>query len=72
MNEVGERLKTARKAQRLTQAQLGERVGVTQSAIANIEGGLNPPSLDTLRTICSVLGVSADLVLFGSGEETAA
>ncbi|WP_323008811.1 helix-turn-helix transcriptional regulator [Paracoccus sp. (in: a-proteobacteria)] len=39
----------ARMNAKLTQAQLAERIGTTQSAIARLEGGKVSPSIATLR-----------------------
>jgi transcriptional regulator with XRE-family HTH domain len=53
----------------LTQAELAERMGTTQSAIARMEGGGTRPTLDTLEKIASAVG--ADLVV-GVGENLSA
>ena len=53
----------------LTQAELAERTGTTQSAIARMEGGGTRPTLDTLEKIASAVG--ADLVV-GVGENLSA
>ncbi|MCU1498524.1 MAG: family transcriptional regulator [Acidimicrobiales bacterium] len=53
----------------LTQAQLAERMGTTQSAIARMEGGGSRPSLDTLEKLATAVG--ADLVV-GVGENLSA
>lgn len=45
----------------LTQAELAERMGTTQSAIARMEGGGSRPTLDTLEKLASAVG--ADLVV---------
>ena len=49
----------------LTQAELAERMGTTQSAIARIEGGGTRPTLETLEKLAAAVG--ADLVV-GVGE----
>ncbi|MBJ2184534.1 MAG: helix-turn-helix transcriptional regulator [Muribaculaceae bacterium] len=48
---IGASIKSARKACRLTQAELGERIGVQASQISKIESGRNL----TLNTIIRVL-----------------
>lgn len=48
MDGIGKRVKVGRKQAGLTQAQLGERVGLTQSAIAEIESGR---SRDTTKIV---------------------
>ncbi len=45
----------------LTQAELAQRMGTTQSAIARMEGGGTRPTLDTLEKLASAVG--ADLVV---------
>ena len=49
----------------LTQAELAERMGTTQSAIARMEGGGTRPSLETLEKLASAVG--GELVV-GVGE----
>jgi transcriptional regulator with XRE-family HTH domain len=48
-----------RKERRLSQADLAELVGTTQSAIARLESGGRPPRIDTLLRIANAL--DADL-----------
>lgn len=40
----------------LTQAELAERMGTTQSAIARMEGGGAQPSLDSLERLAAAVG----------------
>jgi transcriptional regulator with XRE-family HTH domain len=49
----------------LTQAELADRMGTTQSAIARMEGGGTRPTLETLGKLATAVG--ADLVV-GVGE----
>ncbi len=49
----------------LTQAELAERMGTTQSAVARMEGGGTRPTLETLEKLAAAVG--ADLVV-GVGE----
>ena len=55
----------ARVAAGLTQAQVAERIGTTQSAIARLESGAGrrQPSLDTLRKYAQALGCRIELRL---------
>jgi transcriptional regulator with XRE-family HTH domain len=59
--EVAEQVRTRRTALGLTQEQLAERMGTTQSVIARLEGGGSPPSLRTLERLADVL--DADLTV---------
>lgn len=55
----------ARSAAGLTQADVAERIGTTQSAIARLEagGGKHSPSLATLRKYASAVGCRVELRL---------
>jgi ribosome-binding protein aMBF1 (putative translation factor) len=46
----------ARSKAGLTQAQLAKRMGTTQSVVARIESGRNPPNLKTLDKYARALG----------------
>lgn len=48
----------ARVAAGLTQGQLAERLGTTQSAISRLESGSQTPTLDTLYRLAEVFGVN--------------
>lgn len=58
---LGDRVKRFRKTNGLTQQQLAERVGVTQSAVAAWESGKREvPNGDNLLRLSEVLGFQAD------------
>lgn len=50
-------LKKARKKIGLTQANVGEKVGITANSYARIEQGRAKPSYDTLKLICKILKI---------------
>jgi len=54
----------------LTQAQLAERAGVTQGAVAQIESGKRRGSVDLLRKLAAALGVDVDDLIWDDGEES--
>lgn len=56
---MGEKLRAARLAAGLTQAQLAERVGCYQKDVARWEAGLEPKAL-TLKKLAQALGCSMD------------
>ena len=63
-----ERLRAARQAANLTQAQLGEGLGkegadLGKGAVSSWEVGMSTPSPHQLALICRRLGVSADRLL---------
>ncbi len=62
MTALGEVLQTARRAQRLTQAQLAEQAGVTQAALSRYENGLREPEPDVLDRLAHVLGVTPNFL----------
>ena len=51
------RLREARQAARLTQAQLAAHAGVSQRLVSSIESGVRIGSLETLQSLARVLGV---------------
>ncbi len=54
---IAEKLRAARAKAGLTQAELGRRIGTTQSAIARMESGnYERVTLNTLRKVRSALG----------------
>lgn len=50
-------LRAARAAKKLTQVQLSEALGWSQSWISNLENGTRVPDLDELATLAKLLGV---------------
>lgn len=59
----GERLREAREAKKLSQADLAERTGLQPSAISHFETGRRAPSFDNLRKLADALEVSTDYLL---------
>jgi transcriptional regulator with XRE-family HTH domain len=53
--QVAERVSEQRRARDLSQAELAELTGTTQSAIARLEAGGRPPRIDTLLRIAEAL-----------------
>ena len=54
---IGERLKAARTRRLLTQDELAERAGVSQSTIANIERDNAEPQFRTIRKLAKALDI---------------
>lgn len=61
---IGASIKDARKANHLTQAQLGERVGVQAAQISKIESGRNL-TIATIVKVLKALGLSAEFSISG-------
>lgn len=68
-SEVGKRLRTLRKAESLTLAELAARSGVSVSSISKIENGALSPTLDVILKLCDGLAVSIGELVTGSDEE---
>lgn len=61
--EVGALIRASRQALKMTQAEIAGRVGIDPSFYGQIERGANIPSLRTLFSIATALGVEpADLL----------
>lgn len=57
---MGEKLRAARKAAGLTQAQLAEAIGCKQKDVSRWEAGLIEPGVLTVKKIAQVLHCSMD------------
>ena len=60
---VGNKIQEARKAKKLTQAQLGKLIGVSGSMIGQYENGLRNPKFETISKISKALEVSTSYFL---------
>jgi len=61
---IGERFKQARKNAGYTQEQVAAKLDLSQSYIANIEGGKAWPSLHLFLDFCDLYHVTADSLLY--------
>lgn len=66
--EFPERLVVLRKAKGLTQRELASAIGVHVSQLRRYEAGASQPTLDVLRRMVGVLGVSGEQLLFDTDE----
>lgn len=66
--EFAERLKTLRKQVKLTQAQIAEKLNISQQAYASWERAAKKPTQENLVKIAQILDVSIDY-LVGNSEE---
>ncbi len=68
MADVGNRVRTLRKMQGLTQVRLAKLVGVSQGAVSDIERGDTSVMMGpTLTAICRALATNPDWLLSGRG-----
>lgn len=56
--EIGSRIRKYREERGLSQKELSELIGVSNSRVSNWEQGLNRPDADMLADICRALKVS--------------
>lgn len=63
MQNYGERLKYARKQKGLTQVELAEKLGLTQTSYQRMETGKHELKMATIYNICKTLNISADWLL---------
>jgi len=66
---LGERIRKARLRYGMSQAELARRIGISSTALNQIESGKTPdPGVSRIIGIASVLGVSTDYLLLGQEE----
>lgn len=68
---VGANVRAARLACGLTQEDLAERINRSTETVSNIERGKNPPSLETLCDIATVLNISLEALVTDSSPDAA-
>lgn len=69
--EIGNRIRNIREEMHLNRDLFSERINISEIFLAQIERGEKSLSLNTLISICSNIGCSADYILFGNIEEKA-
>ena len=67
MNQVkiGEFIAKCRKDKKMTQVELGEKLGVTEKAISNWENGRNMPDLSLFKPLCDELNITINDLMSG-------
>ncbi len=71
LKTMGLRIMVRRKALRMTQEELAEKLGVSTQMISNLELGKKAIRPENLAKVCAVLGLSADFILTGINTKTA-
>lgn len=61
--QIGLRIRKFREANKMTQKQLADKIGVTGSRVSNWEQGIHRPDVDILANICTALNVSPSELL---------
>lgn len=62
---IGEFISQCRKDKDLTQAELAERLRVTEKSISNWETGRNMPDLSLFKDLCAILDISINELMSG-------
>jgi transcriptional regulator with XRE-family HTH domain len=69
---LGSRIREARERYGMSQAELARRIGISGTALNQIESGKTPdPGVSRIIGIARVLGVSTDALLLGGKDEDA-
>ena len=71
LKTMGQRIMVRRKALRMTQEELAEKLGVSTQMISNLELGKKAIRPENLAKVCEVLELSADFILTGTNTKTA-
>lgn len=64
----GERVKAVRKSKEMTMEEFGKRLGVTRTAISNIEKGYRGLTEQMLKSICREFSVDEEWLRTGDGD----
>lgn len=65
----GEKIKEARKQERLTQKQLADLIGAAHNSISDWENNKNKPDPDTIELLCGVLKITPNYLLKSSEDD---
>lgn len=65
---MNNRIREVRKQAGLSMQAFGERIGVSSPSVSKIESGINNPSEQTIRAICSEFSINRDWLVDGVGE----
>jgi transcriptional regulator with XRE-family HTH domain len=63
LNDLSYNMRSYRKSLGMTQKQLGEKAGIAQEFVSEIESGKKSPSVEVLVKLCGALGCSADYLV---------
>lgn len=70
LKTMGQRIMVKRKALRMTQEELAEKIDVSTQMISNLELGKKAIRPENLTKVCEALELSADFILTGSNTKT--
>lgn len=64
--QIGERVGQLRRQRKLTRAEFGEMIGLSEQYVGRIERGSRIITVAAISKICNVTGVTADYLIFGT------
>lgn len=62
------RIREVRQNASLSMKSFGDKIGISSAAVSKIETGVNAPSEQTIRAICSEFNINRDWLVDGIGE----
>ena len=68
-NTIGDKLKTLRKGQKMTQQYVADKVGITRATLSNYEINRRTPDLKTLQKLAGCYGVGLDYFGIATADE---
>jgi len=68
LRHIGANIRALRKSKNLTMDILSELIGISPSFLGTLERGRSSLSIETLISICEVLDVSADSIIFAQND----
>ena len=63
--EIGKRIKNARENMHMTKESFAKEIGITGQYLGILEKGQSYLSVEKLKKLCDLTGLSADYILFG-------
>ena len=63
--KIGKFIAECRRQRKMTQSELGEKLGVTEKSISNWENGRNMPDLSLFKPLCEELNITINELLSG-------
>ena len=68
--EIGLRVKNIRLSMNITKQKMADMLGISGQYLGMIERGEGTLSIDKLKILCDISGLSADYILFGKESST--
>lgn len=65
---MNNRIREVRQSAGLNMQAFGDRLGISSPSVSRLESGINNPSEQTIRAICSEFNVNRDWLVDGVGE----